>query len=56
MSWVFMVLYTNQTSFLQTTILEKNPWNTLGIFNQIKHVFLMWIKMFNIGYQKKAGT
>ena len=25
-------------------------WNTLGISNQIKRVFLMWIKMFNIGF------
>ena len=24
---------------LAQTIFEKNPWNTLGIFNKIKHVF-----------------
>ena len=35
---------------LAQTILVKSPWNTLGISNQIKHVSLMWINMFNIGY------
>ena len=35
---------------------KRSPWNTLGISNEIKHVFLMWIKMFNIGYKKKTGT
>ena len=40
---------------LAQTILEKSPWNTLGIFNSIKRVFLMLTKLFNIGYKKKAG-
>ena len=34
----------------QPTILEKSPWNILSISNQIKCIFLMWIKVFNIGY------
>ena len=34
-----------------TTILEKCPWNTIRIFNEIKHVFLTG----NIGYSKNLG-
>ena len=40
------------TLYLQSS---KSPWNTLGISNQIKRVFLMWIKMFNIGIRRKLG-
>ena len=33
-----------------TTILENFPGNTLGIFNVIKWVFLIWINMWTIWY------
>ena len=51
-----MRYYVKLKPIQESTILEKSPWNTLGIFNKIKRVFLMWIKMINSGYWKKGGA